>query len=220
MTLPSMNADPAPADSASPYVDAAQKSEAQHLGMWTFLTTEILFFGGLFACYAIYRSHYPKGFVEGSHHLDFGIGTVNTVVLLTSSLCVALGDYAVRMGRERVLMRWLAAAWLLGAAFVALKGYEYWVKYYDHFIPGAGFHGEGPHAAEVELFMVLYFVMTGLHAVHMIAGLAALAWLGWLARRGRVSAANPAPVEMVGLYWHFVDAVWVFLYPLLYLIRS
>ena len=214
-----MNSAEAPAArEESPYEDDVQREAADHLGMWTFLATEVLLFGGLFACYSIYRHAYPEAFGAGSQLLEFPIGTINTVILLTSSLFMALGDWAIKRGEQRKLGGFLALTWLFGAAFVGLKFFEYFQKYQEHLIPGRGFHFDGPHAPQVQLFLFLYFTMTGLHAVHMMMGLGALAWLWWLNHRGRFTAENHAPVAMVGLYWHFVDCVWVFLYPLLYLI--
>lgn len=203
----------------SPYTDRTQRSVANHLGMWTFLSTEILFFGGMFACYAIYRWTYPEAFKLGSEHLKFWIGTVNTGLLLTSSLFMALADLAVKAGARRAL-RWnLIAVWLLGAAFLALKFTEYYLTAQEGHVPGIHFHFDGPHAPQVELFMFLYFAMTGLHAAHMIIGLCAVGWLLWLNHRGKLGAERDAPVTMVGLYWHYVDCVWIFLYPLLYLVH-
>jgi len=204
---------------ASPYTDATQRSVAQHLGMWTFLATEILFFGGLFACYAIYRHTYPEAFAAGSARMDFWIGTLNTGVLLTSSLFMAFADHAVKLGRRETLRRCLAAVWLLGVIFLGLKFYEYHQKFVEHLVPGAGFHPDGGAAPPEQLFFVLYFAMTGLHALHMMIGLGVITWLFVRASRGTLTADRPAPVEMTGLYWHFVDCVWVFLYPLLYLVR-
>lgn len=205
---------------ANPASCQAQHTVANQLGLWTFLTTEVLFFGGLFTCYAIYRHAYPEAFAAGSSHLEFGIGTLNTAVLLTSSLFMVLADHAIKRG-ERSTLRWcLVATALLGLLFLGLKGFEYYQKYQDHLIPGAHFHPQGAGAGlpQLQLFIFLYFALTGLHAVHMIAGLVAIAWLLRLERCGRLSPSDHAPVEMVGLYWHFVDCVWVFLYPLLYLI--
>lgn len=195
------------------------RDAANQLGLWAFLATEVLFFGGLFTCYALYRHTYPEAFADGSKLLDFWIGTLNTAVLLTSSLFMVLGDQAIKAGRRSTLRRCLIATALLGLLFLGLKGFEYWQKYQEHLIPGANFHPGDAHAApQLQLFVFLYFAMTGLHAVHMIAGLAALGWLLWLNHRNRLSREHHAAVEMVGLYWHFVDCVWVFLYPLLYLI--
>jgi cytochrome c oxidase subunit 3 len=214
-------APPATADpTLSPYRDAAQHSVANHLGLWTFLATEILFFGGLFTAYTVYRIAYPAAFDEGSRELTFWIGTTNTAVLLTSSLFMALGDHAIKLGRHRALRWCLIFTWLLGFAFLCLKAYEYSEVIREHLVPGLDFHPEHPlaHAPQVQLFMFLYFAMTGLHALHMIAGLTAIAWVFWLHHRRKVTAAHPDAVEMLGLYWHFVDCVWVFLYPLLYLV--
>ena len=202
----------------TPFSDATQRSMAQHLGMWTFIATEILFFGGLFASYAIYRVTYPAVFATGSHRLDFWIGTINTAVLLTSSLCMALADHAAKLDR-RAALRWcLAGTWLLGAIFLGLKFYEYHEKFVEHLIPGAHFLPEGGAPPQLQLFFFLYFAMTGLHALHMMVGLGLIGWLWLRAGRGGLSP-HTAPVEMTGLYWHFVDCVWVFLYPLLYLVR-
>ena len=202
------------------YRDAEQRSVANHLGLWAFIATEILFFGGLFTSYSVYRHAYPEAFSLGSAHLDFWIGTINTGVLLTSSLFMALGDHAIKLGRRSTLRWCLIATWLLGAVFLGLKGHEYLQKFHEHLVPGPNFQieGAGEWAPQVQLFIFLYFALTGLHAAHMVIGLGVLGWLIWLERRGRLTRERHAPVEMVGLYWHFVDCVWVFLYPLLYLI--
>lgn len=214
--MPAPAADPA----LSPYRDLAQRAQANRLGLWTFLATEVLFFGGLFLGYTVYRLAYPQAFAEGSGELTYWIGTTNTGVLLASSLCMALADHGARHGRRSMVRGCLLATAALGVAFLALKGYEYSEVVREHLVPGPGFHPERPlaHPAQVELFMFLYFAMTGLHAAHMLAGLLAIGWVLWLNHRGRITAARPDAVEMLGLYWHFVDCIWVFLYPLLYLI--
>jgi cytochrome c oxidase subunit III len=204
------------APAPSQYHGSAQRESANQLGMWTLITTEILFFGGLFLAYVLYRFTYPAAFAAGSRLLDFWSGTVNTAVLLTSSLSMALGDAFIKRGRLRALAVCIASTALLGAVFLAIKGVEYRDMYRAHLVPGMGYGGNG--AAQVELFVLLYFAMTGLHAVHMLAGLGAMAWLFRLNRLGKLNATSHEPVKMVGLYWHFVDCVWVFLYPLLYLI--
>ncbi len=198
--------------------DADQRAVANRLGLWGFLSTEVLLFGGMFVSYSIYRHAYPQAFAEGSHHLEFWIGTTNTAVLLTSSLFMALGDCFIKAGRPTALRNCLVLTWLLGAAFLCLKGYEYYQVFQDHMVPGRLYAPAEALLPQVPLFMFLYFAMTGLHALHMIAGLGAIGWLLHLKHRGRLSSEVTAPVEMVGLYWHFVDCVWVFLYPLLYLI--
>lgn len=204
----------------SPFRDEDQRSVANHLGLWAFLATEILFFGGLFVTYAVYRYAYPEAFAAGSRHLDFWIGTINTAILLTSSLGMALADHAIKAGRHRAFLGFIFATATLGALFLALKFYEYHQKYTEHLVPGLNFHLEGSPAwaPQIQLFIFLYFTMTGLHAVHMLVGLAAMGWLLWRHHRGHVTAQHNGAVEMVGLYWHFVDCVWIFLYPLLYLI--
>lgn len=200
--------------------EAQQYSGANRLGMWTFLATEILFFGGLLVAYAVYRHAYPVAFAEGSRRLEFWIGTINTAVLLTSSLCMALGDLAIKQGRRATLRNCLLGTLGLGTVFLTLKGCEYGLKFHEHLVPGINFQAEAGAPPQLQLFVYLYFVLTGLHAVHMLAGLGAIGWVLWLNHRGRLSDVEHTPVEMAGLYWHFVDCVWVFLYPLLYLIPS
>jgi cytochrome c oxidase subunit 3 len=195
---------------------AAEREIANQLGMWTLIATEVLFFGGLFAAYTIYRWAYPAAFAAGSQRLEFWSGTINTAVLLTSSLGMALGDLMIKRGRRRALQFCLLGTAALGLLFLGIKASEYDHMAREHLVPGPHFSAVGP--PQIQLFVFLYFAMTGLHVVHMLIGLAALAWLGWQNHRGRFSPTAHAPVVMVGLYWHFVDCVWVFLYPLLYLI--
>ena len=203
---------------AHQFDDLAQQYEASTLGMWAFLLTEVMFFGGLFVGYTVYRTAYLPGFIEGSHHLDLLIGTFNTAILIGSSLTMALAVHAAQTGEHRLLVRFLLLTMLLGLVFLGLKGYEYWHKYHAGLVPGLKFSYEGPLARHMALFLTFYFVMTALHALHMIIGLGLLTVLTVLARRQHFSPAYHTPVEVVGLYWHFVDIVWIFLYPLLYLI--
>jgi cytochrome c oxidase subunit 3 len=199
----------------------AQQELADTLGIWTFLSTEILFFGGLIISYCVYRSFYRAGFAEGSSHLYFWIGTINTFVLLTSSLFMALAVHSIHDGEVAILRRYLVCTFGFGATFLGLKLCEYYLDYREHLVPSVNFepsHFLHPQAAE--LFFVLYFAMTGLHAIHMTLGLGAITYLYVRARRGDFSHAYHSPVKVVGLYWHFVDIVWVFLYPMLYLINS
>ncbi|WP_029214583.1 cytochrome c oxidase subunit 3 [Kallotenue papyrolyticum] len=207
---------------AAHFDDAEQQFDAARLGMWTFLATEVLFFGGLFLVYAIYRAAYPEAFAEGSHHLHLVLGAVNTGVLLCSSLSMALAVRAAQTNQRRQLILFLILTILFGAAFLGVKAYEYYEKYHDHLMPllGLPFVWEGPHADQVRLFYGLYFAMTGFHALHMVIGIGVLLGLLVLSWRGWFSSEYYTPVEMVGLYWHFVDIVWVFLYPLLYLIHG
>jgi cytochrome c oxidase subunit 3 len=203
---------------AHQFDDPAQQHEASSLGMWAFLLTEIMFFGGLFVGYTVYRTAYHAGFVAGSQHLDVLLGTLNTAVLISSSLTMALSVHAAQVGRRQLLTRFLLLTMLLGLVFLGIKGYEYWHKYHESLVPGIRFGYDGPYPGQVQLFLVCYFLMTGLHALHMVIGLGLLTVLVVLAWRGVFTAAYSTPVEIIGLYWHFVDIVWIFLYPLLYLL--
>jgi len=186
--------------------------------MWLFLVTEVMFFGGLFAGYTVYRSVYPQGFIEGSRHLDILLGGINTVVLIASSLTVALAVHAAQTGGRRSIIVFLVLTILLGCVFLGIKAVEYTHKFHDGLVPGSLFRLTGPHAREIEIFSYLYFAMTGMHALHMVIGVALMSVIAWMAWKGRFSPAYNSPVEMSGLYWHFVDIVWIFLFPLLYLI--
>jgi len=203
---------------AHQFDDLAQQYEASNLGMWTFLLTEVMFFGGLFVSYTVYRTAYLAGFIAGSQHLNVLLGTLNTAVLLSSSLTMALAVHAAQEGHTRLLRRFLLLTMLLGLMFLGIKGYEYVLEYHESLVPVLNFAYTGPHAPQVKLFMIFYFVMTSLHALHMLIGLSLLTVLVVLAWRERFSAAYHTPVEVIGLYWHFVDIVWIFLYPLLYLV--
>jgi cytochrome c oxidase subunit III len=195
-----------------------QQKEAATLGMWVFLATEVLFFGGLFAAYTIYRSWYPAAFAAASHELDIVLGGINTVVLITSSLTMALAVHAAESGERRLVLWFLVATMALGATFLGIKGVEYYHKFVEHHVPGATFQFEKEYARHAQIFFSLYFIMTGLHAVHMIIGIAVLLVMWLWAWRGGITAEYAAPIEISGLYWHFVDIVWIFLFPLLYLI--
>lgn len=275
---------------AHQFDDAEQQLEAATLGMWVFLATEVLFFGGMFLGYVVYRSAYPAAFAEGSRHLDVVLGTVNTGILLLSSLTMALAVHAVQTNRSHTAVWFLVATAVLGLAFLGIKSYEYEHKFRENLLPGRHFCLSGlledsrepkdeltgtiiawdpdqlsiqhdgmvlrhpidpdshvtvdgregelapgqavaiiPAAAgrpetiravtpRVELFFSFYLAMTGFHALHMVIGICLVAVIAALARRGRFCSAYFTPVEMTGLYWHFVDVVWVFLFPLLYLI--
>jgi cytochrome c oxidase subunit 3 len=186
--------------------------------MWVFLLTEIMFFGGMFVGYAVYRVLYPEAFVAGSHHLDVVLGGINTAVLLGSSLTMALAVHAAQVGERQQLIRFLAGTLGLGLVFLGIKAVEYAHKFAAHLVPGSRFVYDGPHMPQVQLFFSFYFSMTGMHALHMLIGIGLLSMLIRLAWRGRFSPDYHTPVELVGLYWHFVDVVWIFLFPLLYLL--
>jgi cytochrome c oxidase subunit 3 len=210
-----MNTPDAPPPNPARALEA--KAITNQLGMWAFLATEILFFGGLFVVYTLFRFTYPEIFQAGGRSMDFWLGTLNTAVLLTSSLFMAIADRAVRADRRALLTRCLAITALLGLVFLGIKAYEYHGKFAAHLVPGPGFVAPPGSRPQLQIFYFLYFAMTGLHAVHMIGGLAAVGWLWRLNSRGRLNSGRPEPVAIVGLYWHFVDCIWVFLYPLFYL---
>ena len=195
-----------------------QQRDASSLGMWVFLVTEILFFGGLFLAYTVYRAQYPRAFAEASRHLDITLGTLNTAVLIVSSLTMALAVYSAALGRRKGTIAFLLATMALGAVFLGVKAVEYAHKFHDHLVPGPDFRFPGAHARQAEIFYSLYFAMTGLHAAHMIIGIGLLTVLVLQARKGRYTPEYHTPIEVSGLYWHFVDIVWIFLFPLLYLI--
>lgn len=188
------------------------------LGMWVFLVTEIMFFGGLFTAYTVYRPFHAEAFAAASHHLDIRLGGLNTAVLIVSSFTMAMAVRAAQLGRRRHLEIFLVLTMLLGMTFLGIKAVEYGHKFAEHLVPGSGFRFEGPDPWHAQLFFSLYFAMTGMHALHMIIGIGVMSWLLVLNRRGRISAEYYDPVECSGLYWHFVDIVWIFLFPLLYLI--
>jgi cytochrome c oxidase subunit III len=203
---------------AHQFDDFEQQKEAGSLGMWLFLATELLFFGGLFATYLVYRNWYPEAFTAGSRALLVWAGTTNTAVLITSSLTMALAVHAAQTGNRRALIGFLLVTMALGCAFLGVKGLEYYTEYVEHHVPGAGFQFDGPESRHAQLFFSLYFVMTGLHALHMIIGLGMMAVMVWWSYRGVITDTYYIPIEISGLYWHFVDIVWIFLFPLLYLI--
>lgn len=196
--------------------DLAQQEEADTLGMWLFVGTEIMLFGGLFLGYAVYRAFYPEAWAEGSHHNDILLGTINTGVLLVSSLTMALAVHGAEEEQWDAVVGFLAATLMLGALFLGIKFYEYYLHYEHHLVPGLRFNPEQGALPHVELFMFFYFLMTGLHAAHMLIGLGVVSVIAFLAWHRRLSFHMP--VEITGLYWHLVDIVWVFLFPLLYLI--
>lgn len=213
-----------------------QQKEAAMLGMWAFLLTEILFFGGLFLAYMLYRTWYHDAFVAASSSIAISWGLLNTVVLIGSSLTMALAVRSAQLSQRMATVNWLIATMILGTVFLGVKVIEYADKFEHHHVPGASYvwaepghdaglsetHAASPDEANFQLhtqiFFSLYFTMTGLHALHMIIGIGLLAVITWMAWKGRFSGEYYTPVEMSGLYWHFVDIVWIYLFPLLYLI--
>ena len=200
----------------------AQQKDAATLGMWIFLITEIMFFGGMFAVYTIYRSWYPDVYAIASSSLNEIIGALNTGVLLLSSFTMVMAVRAGQLGQRKMIVIFLILTLLFGGIFLGVKAYEWNEKFEEHHIPGqAAFHLDGVLPADqghAQLFFSIYFAMTGLHALHMVIGVGILLTLIVLARKGRFSASYYTPVDVAGLYWHFVDIIWIFLFPLLYLI--
>jgi cytochrome c oxidase subunit 3 len=237
---------------AHQFDDAAQQREASTLGMWTFLATEVLFFGAVLTAYGVYRLRFPAEFRHGSMELKWYLGGINTAVLLLSSFFMALAVHAAQLGHNKQLIRNLWVTVVLGAAFLAIKGTEYYLEYEEGLLPGpisfrdsppSEAHENGfvrafsrferwlepatkeaiektPRPREERLFMTFYFVLTGIHATHMVVGLGVLLTMIWMTRRGWFSAGYHNPIEIAGLYWHFVDTAWVFLFPILYLLRN
>ncbi len=202
---------------AEQFDDMPQQQEASTLGMWTFLATEVLFFGGMFLAYITYRHLYPSAFAAASQHTLVLHGTVNTAILLTSSLTMALGVYAAQRSNSKWLVRYLLITIFLGCCFLGVKALEYHQDLQEHLWPGPHFRQGLP--VQSQIFWVLYWAMTGLHALHVTVGLAILSIIAVMARQRKFSEHYHTPVEVSGLYWHFVDIVWIYLYPLLYLIN-
>ena len=209
------------------FADAEQQRDAATLGMWLFLGTEIMFFGGMFLAYLVYRYWYYNEFAAGSRSLDIWLGTINTAVLICSSLTVALGVRAAQMGKRKLLVILLLLTIVFGFAFLGIKGVEWYDKYKEHHIPGPSFNVDDLVKAypqihidqqHEQIYFSLYFAMTGLHALHMIIGVGIFAFLTYYAWKRRYTPKYYTPIEMGGLYWHFVDIIWIYLFPLLYLI--
>jgi len=198
-----------------------QQKDASTLGMWLFLVTEVMFFGGMFLVYTVYRHAYPGIFAIASSSLNVYIGAANTIVLLCSSFTMVLAVRAAQLGQRQAIILFLILTLVLGGVFLGVKAYEWNEKFQEHHIPGSSFHFEGmqpDEQAHAQLFFSLYFAMTGLHALHMVIGVGVLLFLIRQAQKGKYSAEYMTPVDIGGLYWHFVDIIWIFLYPLLYLI--
>ena len=198
--------------------DLGQQYAAANMGMWAFIAQEIMFFGGLFGGYCVYRYKYLPAFVEGSNHLPIEWGALNTAVLIASSFTVAMCVRSAQSGSKGGMLRWMLGTMLLGITFLGVKVIEYTHKYHDHLIPGVNYEYEGPLAGNLKIFFSFYFAMTGMHALHMIIGLGIMLWLIPNIIKGKYTKDYFFPIENFGLYWHFVDIVWIFLFPLLYLI--
>lgn len=248
------------------FEDLGQQHACERLGIWMFLATEILFFGGVFGAYTVYRLWYPDEFVLASSHLNRTFATINTVLLITSSLTITLAIRAAKLGERGALIRYLLVTAALATGFMVIKGFEYSADFHEHYVPGPLFQKEYAEAAakvaplshadakayfekdaasghpahekwaadlalrnhegstaasldpgKVQLFLCFYYIMTGIHGIHIIVGIGCILWLVWEAWRGTIPPENYSTVEVVSLYWHLVDAIWLFLMPLLYL---
>ncbi|HEX6885796.1 MAG TPA: cytochrome c oxidase subunit 3 family protein [Planctomycetota bacterium] len=198
----------------------AQQNQAATLGMWAFLVQEVMFFGGLFTVYLVYRTLHPGAFAEGSAHLPRDLGTLNTGVLIGSSLTMALAVRCGQLAQGKRAALLIVATMALAAVFLGVKAVEYGHKWEDGLVPGLRWNPAAGADAHLNLFYALYFVMTGCHALHMLIGLVLMVFVARKAWRGGYSGANYLGIECLGLYWHFVDLVWIFLFPLLYLLHG
>ncbi len=198
-----------------------QQHDAARLGMWAFLLTEVMLFGAILTGYTVYRSSFPAEFEAGSGRLIVGLGALNTAILLGSSLTMALAVQAAQRGSRNGIIGFMLLTVLLGLVFLGIKATEYAIDYRESLVPGFRFDkSQWTQPGRVQMFFVFYFVLTGLHAVHMLIGIGVLLIVAFRARTGRYGPDYYTPVEMAGLYWHFVDIVWIFLFPLLYLVGT
>jgi cytochrome c oxidase subunit 3 len=209
---------PQPLAHAPQFDDPTQQRAAAVMGMWAFLATEVLFFGVLFAGYAVCRWRFPEAFAAGSRHTDLPMGAIETGVLLASSCAAALALRDMQLGGRRAATRLLVLTAALGAAFLVMHGFEYADEYREGLVPGLRYTQAGPLAGRMEFFFYLYFAITGLHSLHVLVGVALMLAMAVRNARGRFCAAYCTPVELAALYWHLVDIVWIFVFPLVYLV--
>jgi cytochrome c oxidase subunit 3 len=198
--------------------DMAQQFDAAKIGMWLFLVTEVLLFGGLFVGYGIMHARHPEAFMAAHHHLDKTLGALNTVVLLISSFTMVLSVWAAQTSRKKLLVIFLLLTLACAGTFMVVKYFEYSHKFHEGLLPGKYYSHKGDTVPGQFLFFSFYFMMTGLHGIHVLLGMVAIAWLAWRALKGHFSAEYYSPVEITGLYWHLVDLIWIYLFPLMYLI--
>lgn len=200
------------------FTEMRQQLDASKIGMWLFLVTEVLLFGGLFVGYGIMHGKHPEAFVAAHHHLDWRLGALNTIVLLVSSWTMVMSVWAAQTGQRKKLIIFLVITILLACCFMVVKYFEYSHKFHEGLLPGKFYSHQGDTVPGQFLFFSFYFMMTGLHGIHVLLGIAAISWLLRRAIRGDFSAKYYGPVDMVGLYWHLVDLIWIYLFPLMYLI--
>lgn len=197
-----------------------QQHHAATLGMWIFLSSEIMLFGGMFLGYTVYRIFYGDTLAKISGHLNLPLGSINTAILLTSSFTIAVAIHAAKEARQKLMRLMLAATASLGTIFLFIKGYEWYEEFHKHLVPfeGLPFAYSGADVGAAKLFMSFYFAMTGFHFLHLLIGVGLVCWMLLLSFRGKISKQKPNNIEMTGLYWHLVDVIWVFIYPLFYLV--
>ena len=200
------------------FASADDEFEASKQGMWIFLVTEVLMFGGLFVAYGIFRGLYPEMFHAAHKFLAVKMGALNTVVLISSSLTMALAVSSTQKGDRKKAVLFLVTTFILACCFLVVKYFEYSHKFHDGLLPGQFFHNEELKDPKAPLFFSLYFMMTGLHGVHVLIGMGVIAWVLRRTLKGEFGPQFYTPVELVGFYWHFVDLVWIYLFPLLYLV--
>jgi cytochrome c oxidase subunit III len=203
---------------AGHFDDLEQQRDTAVLGMWVFLAAEMIFFGAIFLGFVEFRHSCPRDFAVASNHTKIVLGTLNTLILLTSSLSMALSVHAAQQGKTGRLIGFLVVTMVLGTAFLGIKFVEYYLEYHEGLVPGPRFRLQGADLRRAQLFFLCYFAMTGIHALHLLIGIGLLGFLAVKARAGRFTPQNHNAVEVGGLYWHFVDVVWIFLFPLLYLL--
>lgn len=219
---------------AHQFDSAEQQKHSSLLGIWIFLLTEIMFFGAVFVAYGVYRSRFPDAFALGTHQLSLDLGGLNTIILMLSSFTMTLAVLAARSNKKAQIINWLVVSIVLGVVFLGIKAFEYKAKFDHNLVPGYNWVFDPHHIANgnehfakiaaaidpgnFKMFFGFYFVMTGLHAIHMIIGIGILLFILNMARKGKFNSAYYNPLECTGLYWHFVDMVWIFLFPALYLL--
>lgn len=194
-----------------------QQRESATLGMWIFIVTEMMLFGGMFAAFSIYRHWYPAAFTKGSSEMEFLLGAVNTAILITSSFSMSLAEYAGARGKANLCAWLLLLTAALGAAFLSIKFTEYYMHYRDHKLPGFGFVESGPHGPHVQLLFFFYFMMTGLHSLHLLIAIGLVIVMLYPVLLDDITEKYHTPLDNVSLYWHFVDVIWVFLYAIFYI---
>ncbi len=200
------------------FSNADVQFDAGRMGVWLFLVTEILLFGGLFCAFAVFRSWFFDSFVEAHHHLDKRLGALNTLVLICSSFTMALGVRAAQQSKKSLADWMLKLTLLFAAMFLVVKYFEYSHKFHEGLLPGKYFTAEGFKTPHPGTFFAVYFMMTGIHGLHVIIGMGLITWILIRNQRGEFSSRYYSPVEGVGLYWHLVDLIWIYLFPLLYLV--